>query len=417
MTGLPQSARNRLAAQQQAASTHPDADMLNAFMEDALTPGERSSVLDHLARCATCREVVTISGSLPDEATLVPAPAAPVRKRLWNWGTVRWAAPAVAVVVIGAAVLLRLGTGNVERLPTRPVHEEIQQKPPAIEERETLRDASPQKPAPPSKKEGALNAGRVENKVKPDSRDYDDFAKQRESLAGKDERKNAASTDQIAPMGGALASQSRVLVDKLEPSAKPAQTRAETAAAPPPQPARQAQELSSSETIKVDSAAVATTNEVVADSKETDRRKSVVARAAAPSPCSDGTFPAGNASNSYRYEQSISTPKIVVGWRVSQGRLMKTYDRNAWNNVVFPEASEITTYSAVGPHVWAGGKKGQLYHSIDSGETWSRVLLGTPASQEDIRGIEFKDINSGTITTATGTTWKTTDAGRTWLRN
>jgi photosystem II stability/assembly factor-like uncharacterized protein len=44
-------------------------------------------------------------------------------------------------------------------------------------------------------------------------------------------------------------------------------------------------------------------------------------------------------------------------------------------------------------------------------------VLGTPTSQEDIRGIEFKDINSGTITTATGTTWNTTDAGRTWSRN
>ncbi len=409
--------RDRLAARQQGASTHPDADMLNAFMEDALTAGERSSVLDHLARCPTCREVVAISGSLPEEVAVAPAPTAPVRKRLWNWGTVRWAAPAVAVVVIGAAVLLRLGTGNVERLPTRPVHEDIQQKAPASEERETLQDTSPQKPAPQSKKEGALTAGRVENKVKADSRDYDDFAKQRESLAGKDERKNAASTDQIAPMGGALASQSRVLVDKLEPSAKPAQTRAETPAAPPPQPARQAQELSSSETIQVDSAALATTTEIVADSKETDRRKSVVARAAAPSPRSDGTFPAGNASNSSRYEQIISVPKIAVAWRVSQGRLMKSYDRNAWHDVLFPEAAEITTYSAIGPHVWAGGKKGQLYHSIDSGETWSRVLLGTPTSLEDVRTIQFTDINKGTITTADGTTWKTTDAGRTWSRN
>ena len=418
MTGLPQSARNRLAAQQQAASAHPDADMLNAFMEDALAAGERSSVLDHLARCPTCREVVAISGSLPDEATVVPAPTEPVRKRLWNWGTVRWAAPAVAVVVIGAAVLLRVGTGDVERPATTTVQEKVQQQPPALDESETLQD-EPQKLVPQeAKKEGALARGRVQTKTKSDVRAYDAFAKQQEFVPSKDDRNNKPATDQVGPMGGALASQSRVVVDKLELSAKPAETRAVSPATPPPaQVARQSQELSSANTVEVDSPASPMTTEALAASKETDRRKSVVARAAAPSPRSDGAFPAGNASNSYRYEQSISTPKIVVGWRVSQGRLMKTYDRNAWNNVVFPEASEITTYSAVGPHVWAGGKKGQLYHSIDSGETWSRVLLGTPASQEDIRGIEFKDINSGTITTATGTTWKTTDAGRTWLRN
>jgi hypothetical protein len=416
MTGLPQSARNRLAAQQQAASAHPDADLLNAFMEDALTARERSSVLDHLARCPTCREVVAISGSLTEKDNFAPAPTAPERRRLWNWGTLQWAAPAVAVVVIGAAVLLRVGTGNVERRTTT-VHEEVKQQPPALEESGTPQD-EPEKPVPQSaKKEGTLTDERVQTKAKSDNRDYDAFAQPRESELAKDPRSNKPATDQIAPMGGALTSQSKVFVDKVAPSAKPAEARAESVAAPPPQPARQAQELSSTDTIQLDSAASPVTTETVADSKETDRRKSVVARAAAPSPRSDGTFPAGNASNTYRYEQSISIPKVAVGWRVSQGRLMKTYDRIAWNNVVFPEASEITTYSAIGPHVWAGGKKGQLYHSIDSGETWSRVVLGTPTSQEDIRGIEFKDINSGTITTATGTTWNTTDAGRTWSRN
>jgi hypothetical protein len=416
MMGLPQSVRDRLAAQQQGASTHPDADMLNAFMEDALTAGERSSVLDHLARCPTCREVVAISGSLPEEVAVAPAPTAPVRKRLWNWGTVRWAAPAVAVVVIGAAVLLRVGTGDVERPAATTVHEEVKQQPPAIEESGTLQD-EPQTPVPQSaKKEHALTDGRVQTKAKSDSRDYDAFAQRRESQLAKDQRKNEPATDQIAPMGGALASQSRVFVDKLEPSAKSAETRAESAAAPPPPPARQAQELSSADTIQVESAAPPMTD-AVADSKENDRRKSVVAKAAAPSPRRDGTFPAGNSSNSYRLNQTIDVPRVVVAWRVSQGHLMKTYDRIAWDEVVFPESSEITTYSAIGPHVWAGGKKGQLYHSIDSGETWSRVLLGTPASQEDIRGIEFKDINAGTITTATGASWKTTDAGRTWSRS
>lgn len=417
MTGLPQSVRNRLGAQQLATSAHPDADVLNAFMEDALTAGERSSVLDHLARCPTCREVVAISGSLPEEVAAIPVPGAPQRKRLWNWGTLRWGAPAVAVVVIGAAVLLRLGTGDVERRPATPVHEQVQQKPSPVEKRETLQDASPQKPTPESaKKEGTLTAGRIETKTKSDSRDYGYFAKQRQSLPSKDQRKNESPTDQVTPMGGALASQSRVAVDKLEPSAKPAESRAESLAPPPPQLAR-TQELSSSDALQIDSAASPITAGALADSKETDRRKSVVAKAAAPSPRRDGAFPAGNSSNSYVLGQTVQAPKVAAAWRVSQGRLMKTYDRIAWNEVVFPEAAEITTYSAIGPHVWAGGKKGHLYHSIDSGETWSRVVLGTPASEEDIRGIEFKDINSGTITTASGTTWKTTNAGRTWARD
>src|SRR5512138_290968 len=98
MTGLPQSVRDRLAAQQQAASSHPDADMLNAFVEDALTAGERNTVLEHLARCPTCREVVAISGTLPQETAEAQSPVAPVAWR-WNWAVLRWAAPLAAVVV------------------------------------------------------------------------------------------------------------------------------------------------------------------------------------------------------------------------------------------------------------------------------------------------------------------------------
>ena len=51
------SARNALA-RQAAAGEHPSADLLNAFVERALSTGEDERVTSHLAACAGCRQIV-----------------------------------------------------------------------------------------------------------------------------------------------------------------------------------------------------------------------------------------------------------------------------------------------------------------------------------------------------------------------
>jgi hypothetical protein len=45
--------------------SHPDADLLTAFAEQALSATERDGVLDHLALCGDCREVIALA--LPAE--------------------------------------------------------------------------------------------------------------------------------------------------------------------------------------------------------------------------------------------------------------------------------------------------------------------------------------------------------------
>ena len=44
--------------QSPAVEPHPDADLLTAFAEKSLSGRERESVLQHLARCGDCREIV-----------------------------------------------------------------------------------------------------------------------------------------------------------------------------------------------------------------------------------------------------------------------------------------------------------------------------------------------------------------------
>jgi anti-sigma factor ChrR (cupin superfamily) len=42
---------------------HPDAETLSAFTEQALNSKERGQVLEHLAACGRCRQVVALARS------------------------------------------------------------------------------------------------------------------------------------------------------------------------------------------------------------------------------------------------------------------------------------------------------------------------------------------------------------------
>lgn len=66
--------------------------------------------------------------------------------------------------------------------------------------------------------------------------------------------------------------------------------------------------------------------------------------------------------------------------------------------------------------VWAGGSGGALYHTLDGGNRWARVvpsdagiLLGG-----DVIRIQFADPRNGIVTTSTAEVWTTLDAGQTW---
>jgi hypothetical protein len=100
---IPNTVRHRLAAQQ-VAGEHPDADLLNAYAENALAAQERAGISAHLARCRACRDAVLLA--MP-EAPTVPATAAVIPQRRWiARPMVRWLGAATAVVVVGAAVVL-----------------------------------------------------------------------------------------------------------------------------------------------------------------------------------------------------------------------------------------------------------------------------------------------------------------------
>ncbi len=96
MQNVPKIVRERLKAATPAVN-HPDADVLTAFAEHSLPVLERDVVLEHLARCGDCREVVALAlpAMEPGQTVVSPSPSG------WlTWPALRWGVVAAGVVAI-----------------------------------------------------------------------------------------------------------------------------------------------------------------------------------------------------------------------------------------------------------------------------------------------------------------------------
>jgi hypothetical protein len=103
MQNVPKIVRERLQAATPAVN-HPDADALTAFAEHSLPAGERDVVLEHLARCGDCRDVVALAlpATEPVQVVVNPSP------RGWlTWPALRWAFVAAGIVAIASFGILQ----------------------------------------------------------------------------------------------------------------------------------------------------------------------------------------------------------------------------------------------------------------------------------------------------------------------
>ena len=103
METVPKIVHQRLKARAVTVD-HPDPDVLTAFSECSLSRRERDGVLEHLARCAECRQVVALA--LPAEASpsLV---VRPMRDQWLTWPRLRWGMIAAGVIVVASLGVLR----------------------------------------------------------------------------------------------------------------------------------------------------------------------------------------------------------------------------------------------------------------------------------------------------------------------
>jgi hypothetical protein len=103
MQNVPKIVRERLQAAPPAVN-HPDADVLTAFAERSLPDLERIVVLEHLARCGDCRDIVALV--LP-EAEPVGVAVRPSPSGWLTWPALRWGFVAAGVVAIASVGILQ----------------------------------------------------------------------------------------------------------------------------------------------------------------------------------------------------------------------------------------------------------------------------------------------------------------------
>jgi hypothetical protein len=103
MQNVPKIVRERLQAAtpeaSHASANHPDADALTAFAEQSLPERERAVVLEHLARCGDCRDIVALA--LPASEPVETVTRVPARGWL-SWPALRWGFVAAGVVAIAS---------------------------------------------------------------------------------------------------------------------------------------------------------------------------------------------------------------------------------------------------------------------------------------------------------------------------
>lgn len=136
---------------------------------------------------------------------------------------------------------------------------------------------------------------------------------------------------------------------------------------------------------------------------------------------------AGSLQRSFDQGKSWQTVDVIAGTAsmasmeivtTSRAKLSKEKDVDKKALKQPAAASTFRTVTAAGAEVWAGGSASVLYHSVDAGNHWTRVLPSSAGSvlTGDIVSLEFPDPQHGKITTSTPEVWTTSDAGQTWQK-
>lgn len=95
---------------------HPDADVLTAFAEQSLPAPERELVLQHVALCFDCREIIALA--LPPLEAVPAAATIPARSRWLSWPAFRWGLVAAGIVIVASLGVLQYRRSSAPSVAT-----------------------------------------------------------------------------------------------------------------------------------------------------------------------------------------------------------------------------------------------------------------------------------------------------------
>lgn len=382
--GIPKSARDALAGQG-AGAEHPSADLLNGYVEQSLSAAEKAGVMQHLAACEDCREVVFLASGAAEEPS-----AATVAEPARAWRGWKWAVPAVAVLALVASILVE----RRERLaaPQLVATQTANQEADTIPSQSVASQPTPKSNAPASK---PASSPALEARLKPPEPTRATVTKGKETSA---HNQVAGATAAAAMISSA--DKQQALAELVNPATP----------AVPPSPAA----------VPRNAEATSTAPAVSAGELQTAVSQT------APTAHALGAL----GGSSFKSLNKAATPLGLTGtshgaltirsrWRIAaEGHLERSQTADTWTRVLADQSVRFRSVAVVGNDVWAGGNNGALFHSVDGGEHWTPVVLSADGHPETgaVVSIQFDTISRGSVITESGTTWTTSDGGQSWSK-
>jgi hypothetical protein len=427
-----------------AASAHPDANLLTAFAEQSLAGRDRDHVVEHLARCGDCREVIALA--LPEiEEVLVPLPHAgrSANPGWFTWPVLRWSfvtAGMLAVTAIGvlqyrqrhedkALVATNAVPPQLARAQNSAIAPAASGSPAtASQTAAATRTATPKQPVvAPS----ALPAGPAVSIGGPSARSFNLHGNVGGVIGGG--TFHGGGTVGRPSTTAALSSQPGESPESLPDEsnavgkAKPASAQALAPMAPAPwlrsdptlmkgagtvrwiigdtgtlQRSADGGKTWQDVTVTVDTsmrARVKVSGESALLQAETSSEPAAEIKPQAQSEAQPEPSSEAKALAKQKKDYALPKVKAAAAAPAAAGTVFRALS-------VSSNASEV----------WAGGSAAILYHTLDGGNRWARVVPTDAGSAltGDIIGIEFTDALHGTVRTSTAEAWITPDDGQSW---
>lgn len=450
MQDVPKIVRARLQRQKLAtAEPHPDADLLTAFAEHSLAGRERDHVLDHLARCGECREAVALA--LPaTEAVALASSESTARIGWLSWPILRWGVVAAGILAVTSVGILQYRQRHQEKTlvassftPHAPADTAAQS--PASAPRATASQAF----APQAAKEKQIE---LPKQTPSPSRVSSQLAATNPAPAPaaipaqpQPMRRSSSASSIGGPIVGhgfasAIGRSSTAVevspqssaepaaADQLETDqwqtlsrAKPVPDQASSALPPAP---RTDPALMGSAALRwtisdggalrrsLDGGKTWLDVNVAADSSPDSSMSSQLELPAPTTTGKEQAEPTTQASTETNQTEKKSNAKSAARSAASARVQFAGVEPASVSRPVF-RALAVSSNAA---EVWAGGSGGALYHTLDGGNRWLRVLPSDAGVllTGDIIAIQFSDPRNGTVTTSNVEIWITADAGQTW---
>jgi hypothetical protein len=451
MENVPKFVRQRLQAP--AAEPHPDANLLTAFAEQALPESERAAVIGHLADCGDCREVIALTLPVSEVASVTAVKG--IGRGWLSLPILRWGVVAAGLVVLTSIGILQYrehrpqesrlaGLRTGDRAISAVENSKVSARPPAPV-------APPQAPRPQGEMMMKKQAGRQGPALAGSERAVSSDRKRTgvgvgggfgSGIGG---ATTVAATTPRPGSAGPTPEKPALTVQGGIPRASDVVEAEAQSAAVSTEPAQTSNQIAQNQAnVPLTGRKVTNLDVVKAKDPEPAKAAATASPAMALQTQPAVTLPRWSISSTGALRRSFDAGKtwedvsVTTASADSSAAMIVSKEDNAYEKASAARSSSddksaskikrdeqgkqatlvFHSVAVTGSEVWAGAAGATLYHSVDGGAYWTRVVLAASgvALTGDITSIQFPDPQHGRIATSSGEVWTTDNDGQSWQK-